>query len=55
MNKSTVVFILAIDWGIRLKFTIDPIGDETLEFRGVVSTSTVGPLPKLDDGSTRSQ
>jgi hypothetical protein len=55
MDKSTAVFILAIDRRIRLKITIDPIGDEILEFRSVVSSSTVGALPKLDDGSTQSQ
>jgi hypothetical protein len=49
------MFILVVDWGIGLEFPIYPIGDETLQLRCVVSSSTVGPLPELNSYSTQKQ
>jgi hypothetical protein len=42
-----------VNWGIGFEFLVDPFGDQILELRGVVSSGTVGPLPKLDSNLTQ--
>jgi hypothetical protein len=48
MGESTGMFIVGVNEGSRLEFTIDPFRNEGLQFRGVVSSSAISPLSKLD-------
>jgi hypothetical protein len=44
------MLIIEVDWRIWIEFAIDPFGNEGLELRGVVTSSTIGPVSKLNKG-----
>lgn len=41
------VLIVWIDQRVGLKFTIDPLRNKSLQFRGIIPLSSVSPLTKL--------
>jgi hypothetical protein len=41
------MLVVWIDRRIRFEFTVDPLGNENLQFGGIVPPSSVSPLPKL--------
>jgi hypothetical protein len=41
------MFIVSVNQRIGLEFTVNPFSDKNLELRGIVTSSTVGALPKL--------
>jgi hypothetical protein len=45
-----MMFIIGVNWGIRLQFAIYPFSDEAFELRGVITSSSISPLPKLNIG-----
>jgi hypothetical protein len=42
------MLVIRIDRGIGLEFTVDPLGNERLQFGSIVPSRSVGPLPKLE-------
>lgn len=55
MSESTGMFIVGVDEGNQLEFTIDPFRNESLQFRGVICSSAISPLSKLDKDSAMIQ
>lgn len=47
VEESTGMFVVRIDRRIWLEFPINPFSNKGLELRGIVTSSTVSPLPKL--------
>jgi hypothetical protein len=41
------MFVVGIEREVWLEIPINPFGNKSLELRGIVTSSTVSPLPKL--------
>jgi hypothetical protein len=53
VGESTGMFIVRVDWIIWVEFAIDPFGNKGLELRGVITSSTIGSMSKLNEGWAR--
>jgi hypothetical protein len=42
------MLVIGVDRGIWHEFAIDPVRNKGLQLRGIISSSTIGPLPKLN-------
>jgi hypothetical protein len=49
------MLVIGVDRGIWLEFPINPVGNKALKLRRVVTSSTVSPLSKLNEGSGRQE
>jgi hypothetical protein len=50
VDKTTGMFVVGVDSVIWVEFAIYPFSNECLEFRGIVTSGAISPLPKLKKG-----